>query len=299
MLVAGAATGSPALLATGIHSFVDTADQLISFRAQHRARPSAGGQRAADDYQGAHHWSLIHSMLVLGAGAGACLALGLARLSGVGDGAGGSRWGYAVLGISAVVEGASWLVGARKVERARGATSRWRFLRESTDPALVAVVAQDSAALLGVLLAIAGVLGSRLLGLPWLDPIAAMCIGLTLASAALVLARERSVLAGSGGAGSASIERLRTAIAREPGVAAVGGIWTLHLGPDELLVGCEIQFRGDLIGDSAEEAIDRVERAARAAEPRASRVLVGVEPSRWRATSAGERRPGGTGTRLG
>jgi cation diffusion facilitator family transporter len=291
-LVAAAVTGSLALLAAGIHSSVDIADQVTFFRAGRRARPSIDGPRDAGDGSGVHYWPLVSSTLLFGAGAGACLSLGIAWLVAGGNGVPAPSWTLAVLGLSAVVEGASWLIGARKLSRALQGASCWRFLRDSRDPALIAVVAQDTAALLGLLLASAGILGDRLLGTRLLEPIAAICIGLGLGGVSLVLARERRTLPGNGGAGSESIRRLRAAIAQEPGVAAVGGIWMLQLGADELLVSCEIELRRELLGRSAEEAIHRVERAARAAEPRASRVLVGVEPSRWHRASRTARAPG-------
>jgi cation diffusion facilitator family transporter len=297
-LVAAAVTGSLALLADGIRSSIDIADQVTFFRARRRVRPSGDGPRDAGDGSRVHYWPLVSSTLLFGAGAGACLALGLAWLVAGANGVPTPSWTLAVLGLSAIVEGASWLIGARKISQALYGASFWRFLRDSRDPALIAVVAQDTAALLGLLLAFAGILGDRLLGTRLLDPIAAICIGLSLGGVSLVLARERRTLLGNGGAGSESIQRLRMAIAQEPGVAAVGGIWTLQLGPDDLLVSCEIEFRGELLGRSAEEAIHRVERAARAAEPRASRVLVAVESSGWRATGAGTVRSDGTGTRL-
>lgn len=292
-LVAAAVTSSTALLAEGIHTLADVADQLIWLRARGVARATEGGQgEDAGDANQVYFWSLIASTLVLGGGGAACLALGVMRFPVARGGGPGASWAFAALGISAVVEGASWAVGMRKVARARNGVSVCRFLRESRDPALTAVVAQDTAALLGLLLAFLGTLGDHLLGIPWLDPVAAMGVGLTVAGVALLLARERRTLVGSKGAGSNSVGRLRRAIARDPNVAAVGGIWTLQLGPDDLLVSCQIEFRGDLLGEAVEEAIDRVERAARAAEPRASRVLVGVESSRWSAS----RRPGGKGS---
>lgn len=259
-LVAAAVTGSLALLSAGIHSSIDVADQVLFFRARRT-------------------WRVVSSTLVYGAGAGACLALGIAWLVTGRDGASTPRWTLAVLGVSAVVEGASCLVGAGKISRALHGMSFWGFLRGSRDPALIAVVAQDAAALLGLLVASAAVVGDRLLGTRALEPVAAICIGLDLGAVSLVLARERRTLLGDGETGTESLQRLRTAIAGEPGVAAVRGLWTLPLGPDELLVSCEIAFHPELLGRSAEEAIHRVERAARAAEPRASRVLVGVESS--------------------
>jgi divalent metal cation (Fe/Co/Zn/Cd) transporter len=300
-LVSAALTGSAALLASGVHSLVDAADQLIFFRAQRRSGAAQGrqpGVPGVEDRHDVYYRAIVSSTALLGAGAGACLLVGLAPPVRVGAHA---AWGWSavVLAVAAIVEGASWLVGVRHLVRAaRGAPLR-HFLRESREPALTAVVAQDTAAVLGLLLTALGVVGRSALGLPLLDSIAAVGVGVLVAGEALVLARERRALAGGESAGREAIQRLRSAIAQDPSVAAVSGVWTLQLGPDELLVSCQIEFRRDLLGAPAEEAIDRVEMAARAAEPRASRVLVAVEPSRPRhATGTRTEHASGAGSGL-
>jgi divalent metal cation (Fe/Co/Zn/Cd) transporter len=197
-----------------------------------------------------------------------------------------------------VFQAGSWIVGASKIAQGRNGGSPLRIFRAGVGPGLMAVVAQDTAALLGILFAFLGILGDRVLGLRILDPIASMCIGVLVAGMALVLARERSSLLLGETAWTDSIQRVRSAIQREPSVASVGEVWGMHLGPDELLVSCEVAFQHDPPGVTAEEAIDRVEKAARAAEPRASRVFIAVQSARSLKRAGSSDRPRGTNASL-
>jgi cation diffusion facilitator family transporter len=295
-LLVGAVGGSSAMIAEGFHSVVDTADQLLTFRAHRVTRRRADGH-AFLDARDAHYTSLAISLVVFGAGAGVAFVSGLARLAqGVNQEVGAAGWSYAVLGAAAVFQGVSWIVGVRKAAQAPGAGWLSRPFQPPLDPASRAVLAQDTAALVGLLLAWLGIIGDRVLGLHVLDPIASMCIGLLVAGMGLVLARERKGLLMGEGAGSESIQRVRRAIAAEASVASVGDVRVLQVGPDELMVTCEVEFRRDLAGAPVHEAIDRVEEAVRSAEPRASHVFVGVERSSPTRPGPGDPSPGASAT---
>lgn len=293
-LVVAAITGSVALLAAGLQSTVDAADQLLAFRAYRRAGSATDAPTILHGRE-ARYASLVSSLVIMGLGAGASIVVGLIRLGHGGDGGGAASAAYAILGASAVLQGASWIVGARKVAQARARRSSVGT-RGHVDPALKAVVAQDTGALLGTLIAFLGILGDRLLGLRALEPVASMGIGLTIAGVSLVLARERRTLL-LGESGSESIERVRSAIAKEPGVKSVGEVWAVELGPDELLISCQVEFRQDVVAAPVEDVMSRVEEAARSAEPRASRVFVAVERPRSR-PGDGSRGRRGTSTTL-
>ncbi len=268
--LAAAVTHSSAMLSEGIHSLVDTADQVLLLFGEQRSKKPADDEHPFGYGHELYFWTLVVSLLIFGVGGGVSFYEGVRRL-GSGATLEDPTWSYVVLAASAVFESVSWVVALRKLGAQRGGRSYWRTFRESKDPLILTVVVEDSAALIGLVIAFLGVLGGHVFGAPALDAIASLCIGVLLMGVALLLAREsRSLLVGES-AGKESVERMRRSIARERAVVGVGGIWTLQLAPGEILVNCEIAFQP---GAAIEEAIQRVERLIREAEPRARRIFI-------------------------
>jgi cation diffusion facilitator family transporter len=277
--IAAALSGSSAMLSEGIHSVVDTADQLLMLLGQHRARRPADEEHPFGYGHELYFWTLVVSIMIFGLGGGVSFYEGLLRLLEGGGEVRDPTWTYVVLGASALLEGTSWMVALKKLNARRQGRTFWRTFRESKDPTVLTVVVEDSAALLGLLLAFLGIFLSRLLGVAALDAVASMCIGVVLAGVALLLAREsRSLLVGES-AGREAVERIRRAIARDAAVQAVGGVWTMQLAPQEILVNCEIVLARHRPAERVEEAVERIEAAVRSEEPRATRIFVELRSS--------------------
>jgi divalent metal cation (Fe/Co/Zn/Cd) transporter len=186
-------------------------------------------------------------------------------------------WSYAVLGISAVAEGASWAIAFRELTRSMGKRGFLDALRDSKDPAIFCVLAEDSAALIGILVAFAGILLSDMLGMPVLDGIASILIGLVLATTALFLVREsRGLLIGEAAGREVVHDILRLAEA-DPSVARAARPLSMHLGPNEILVNMDVEFKSGISADDVVRAVDRLERAIRTTHPEVKRVYIEAE----------------------
>jgi cation diffusion facilitator family transporter len=275
-LVASAASGSSAMFSEGIHSVVDAGNQLLLLFGLARSR------RPADEFHPYGHgkelyfWSLIVAIVLFGLGGGVSFYDGAIHavrprpIENIG-------WTLLVLGVSAVLDGTSWTIAFKRLRRTRTDQSLWEAVRESKDPTVFVVLAEDSAALLGLGTAFLGVLLAEVLGAPMLDAIASMLIGLMLAGTALFLASEtRGLLVGET-AGRSLVRGVRSLAAADPAVAHVERALTMQLGPDQVLLNLEVIFRSDLSASEVAEAIDRIERAIRAAHPEVLRIFIEAE----------------------
>jgi divalent metal cation (Fe/Co/Zn/Cd) transporter len=149
----------------------------------------------------------------------------------------------------------------------KGEPGYLRAIRHSKDPATFAVLLEDTAALLGLLAALVGIGLGHVLGRPELDGAASVLIGLILCLAAALLARESKGLLIGERLRPEAREAIRKAILAEPAVARVVRGASMHLGPDDVLVTLEVEFRPGLSAADAAAAIDRLDKAIRAARP--------------------------------
>jgi cation diffusion facilitator family transporter len=274
--IAAAASASSALLAEAIHSCVDTVDQALLLLGTHRARRPPDRQHPFGHGQEAYFWSLIVSVLIFAVGGGMSLWEGLDRLrhrtplEAVG-------WSYAVLGVAAIFEGSSFAVAYRKLSARRRGRSLWRTFRESKDPALLAVVFEDSTAVVGLLLAFLGLfLGTRLRA-PALDGVASLGIGALLICSSALLAREtRSLLLGEA-ASDRVVGYIHEVLDADPAVRSAGPVLTMHFGPDEILVNMDVRFRASLTAGELERAVDRIEERIRARFPEVTRIFIEMD----------------------
>jgi len=184
---------------------------------------------------------------------------------------------YIVLGISLLVEGASFLIAMREFAHAKGPKSAWEFVRTAKDPSLFTVVFEDSAAMLGLLVAFFGVFLGHLLENPYFDGAASIVIGLILMTVAWGLARESKGLLIGEGAEPELLARLRSSVESDPDVKAVGAIRTMYLGPDDLLVNVDVAFRRTLRTEGVNRTIDRIESGLKAQDPAIKRVYIELD----------------------
>jgi cation diffusion facilitator family transporter len=277
-LLAAMASRSSAMLSESIHSFVDTSNELLLLLGVHRSQRPADPAHPFGHGQELYFWTFIVSLLVFALGGGMSVYEGVSRLrhpQPLQD----PFWSYVVIAAAFGFELISWIVGFREVGRVRRGRSLWRTFREAKDPSVFTVVLEDSAALVGLVLAFLGIYLGHRLGQPWPDAAASIGIGAVLVAVAALLAREsRSLLLGEG-VEPAVLERVRAAIRADPAVAAVGGILTMYLGPDDVLVNLEVRLRPEVTAAEATVAISRLEAAVRKDLPQAARIFVELRPS--------------------
>ena len=266
-------TGSSAMLSEGIHSLVDTGNSILLMVGVHRSRQAPSPQHPFGYGKELYFWSLIVGVLIFGLGGGISFYEGVLHVRDphpLED----PHWNYIVLGCAAVFEGISFTIAWRAFTRERGDTPFWKAVRRSKDPAVYTVLAEDSAALLGLAVAAVGVFCSHRLDMPRLDGAASIAIGLILAGVAVLLIREsRGLLVGEGirPETAHAIEAIARA---EAGVQQVGRVLSMYIGPEEALVTFEVTFASHVPAADVGTAIKRIEGAIRERFPKLRRIFI-------------------------
>jgi Predicted Co/Zn/Cd cation transporters len=174
---------------------------------------------------------------------------------------------YAVLGLAFLFEGASWTVAWRAFRKARGTLGFWKAFKVSKDPPAFMVLFEDSAALLGILIAGVGIFAAERFDAPVLDGVASILIGVVLAVTALLLAIESKSLLIGERAAPALIDAILAIARRDAGVAAAHGAITAQLAPDQILVALSVEFEDTLTADEIERCVASIERRVREGHP--------------------------------
>ncbi|MEO8811780.1 MAG: cation diffusion facilitator family transporter [Caulobacteraceae bacterium] len=274
-LTAFAFTRSSAMLTEGVHSLVDTLDQIFLLVGIRRAARPADEHHPFGYGLEAYFWSFAVALLIFTLGGAAAVYEGVRRVFSPED---LSRpWiNYLVLGASALFEGASFAVSYRAFRRTvHGRRIRlFRFLRLSKDPSLIATLLEDGAALIGLTLAGLGVFCSATLHWRWADGAASIAIGLLLAVVALFLANEvRSLIAGEAAAPRV-VAAVKKIIDDDPAVEAVDELLSLQLGPESILIGVTLEFRDGLSGEEIQACAQALSDKVQTADPRIGRIFL-------------------------
>ena len=273
--VAAGLSGSTAMLTEAIHSLVDTGDQILLLVGQSRAaRPSDPSHPLGYGME-AYFWSFIVALMVFLLGGVLSVYEGVRHILNPAPVI--SPWiSLGVLAVAAVFEGASFRIGYREYRRVvRGGPIRfWAFIRGSKDVSLVSVLLEDSAALIGIGLAAAGVVAASFFHLAWADGAASVAIGLLLAGVAFVLANEtRSLIAGEAVA-PIVMERLKDTLAHIDCITELEEIATLHLGPGAILVALTLALRAGSTTEAVDTAIFEITRCLQETDGRIAYVYV-------------------------
>jgi cation diffusion facilitator family transporter len=271
--VAAYFTGSSAMLSEGIHSLVDTGNGGLVLLGMKRAARPADAEHPFGHGKELYFWTMIVAISIFGIGGGMSVYEGILHMLHPVEG-GNPLINYAVLALAFAIEGTSFFVAMREFNKARGKVPAGEFIRTSKDPSLFTIVFEDSAAMLGLIVAFLGVLLGQITGIPQFDGGASVIIGLILMGVAWLLARESKGLLIGEGVEPAALDAMRAVVAADAGVAEVGAIRTMFLGPTDLLVNLDVAFRDGLGHAEVAEAIQRVESALKAAQPEIARVYI-------------------------
>jgi cation diffusion facilitator family transporter len=277
--VAAALSGSSAMIAEGIHSLVDTGNGLLVLLGISRAGRPADETHPFGYGKSLYFWTNIVAISIFGIGGGMSLYEGISHIRHVAPGGelGDPTAAYIVLGISLVVEGASFIIAISQFLRAKAGRSAWQYIQQSKDPSLYTVVLEDSAAMLGLVFAFLGIFLGHLLNNPYLDGLASIAIGLLLMSVAWILAsRTKGLLLGEG-VDPAELADIRRRVESDPAIARSGDILTMYMGPRDLLVNMGVCFVPGTTAEQMHESIRRVETDLQGAYPAINRVYIEAE----------------------
>jgi cation diffusion facilitator family transporter len=275
-LGAAAVTGSSAMLSEGIHSIVDTSNQILLLLGLKRAARAADKDHPFGHGKEIYFWSFVVAILIFAVGAGISLYEGIQHIRHPHP-IENPHVNYIVLALSMVFEGAAWTLAYREFKRTKGRRSLLRAVHESKDPSIFVVLFEDTAATLGLVVAFLGVWLSQVTGQAWLDGAASVAIGLILGGTAFWLSLETKSLLIGESARPELVEGVRRLAQDVPEIERVGEVLTLHMGPEFILVNVSVDFRDDCPAGRVETAVASLGRAVKANWPRVKRVFVEAE----------------------
>jgi cation diffusion facilitator family transporter len=278
-LVAGLASGSSAMLAEAAHSLGDTINQALLLTALRRSRRPADEQHPFGYGQARYFWSLLAAVGIFVLGAGFAAYEGVTALIDPRE-TGSPLWSLVVLAAAFVFEGASFLraVWQLRREAAEADRSVSSHLRTEAEPALRAVVWEDGVALVGLLLAAAGLLLDEATGTQVWDAVASLAIAVLLVVVAYGLGRQNMEHL-IGKAVAPDMQRgIADLIRGTDGVDGVLDLLTMRLAPDQVLVAARVDLASDFSPEELEEAADEVERRIREEFPEVRHVFLDPTP---------------------
>jgi cation diffusion facilitator family transporter len=281
--VAAGLTGSSAMLTEGFHSVVDSLNQILLLWGQHRAARPADEAHPTGYGRELYFWSFVVAILIFATGAGLSVVEGVSHLHAP-EPPENPSIAYVVLAISALLEGASWLMAVRQFGRAKGRLGWWQAIRRSKDPSMFVVLFEDSAALVGLVIAAAGLWLSGATGDARWDGVASIAIGVMLGVVATLLARESKGLLIGERASPRLIAAVRRALRDCEEVTAVGEIVTVHLGPRSVFAAADVDFVDPVPVGRIEALIAEVEEALKRDWPEITALY--IKPKAGAGTSA-------------
>jgi cation diffusion facilitator family transporter len=265
--IVAAITGSAAMLAEGIHSAVDTGNELLLLIGERNSAKPADAKHPFGYGKELYFWALIVALSVFSLGGGLSIYHGIEALRHP-EPLQDPTWNYVVLGVSALFEGYSWNVSRQALNKLRKpGTSLWQTVHASKDASVFTVFIEDTAALIGLLIAALGIALGHYFNNPYFDPAASVLIGLLLVGAAFTLARETGALLVGESIGPDATRKVREVFEKDPAIQSVTALQTMQLGPDEALLTAAVQFRRGMRIDEVEDAIERLEKAVMARYP--------------------------------
>jgi cation diffusion facilitator family transporter len=268
-----ALSGSTAMLAEALHSVADTGNQALLLVGLKLSRKPPDAEHPFGYGKERFFWAFVVAMTMFIIGSVVSIWQGILRIIDPHP-IHHANLTYIVLGLSALFESYPWYVAFRQMRGPMREKGLFRAIRETKRLSVLTVLLEDSAAMVGLAIAAAGILASRLAGTTVYDGIASIVIGLVLFGVAALLAYETKSLLIGESVTRENYARIHAAIRSIPQVEQILDLLTMHMGPDDILVNVNVLFRDDLTTDEVEQAVDDIESAVREAVPHVRRIFV-------------------------
>ena len=274
--VAAGMTGSSSMLTEGVHSVVDSGNQVLLLYGQRKAKRPADDAHPFGYGRELYFWAFVVAFLIFAIGAGVSIFEGWRHIREP-EPLTSPTVAYVVLAISFALEGSSWTIAMREFAKAKGDLGWWDAIHRSKDPAGFIVLFEDSAALAGLVIAGIGIWASHAFNQPWIDGAASIAIGVILAMVAVLLARESKGLLIGERADPAVIATIRTIVAAHPAIVSVNHVRTIHTAPESIFAAISADFDDTLTMGDGETMIEAMETELRAAVPTLSSIYIRPE----------------------
>ena len=266
-------TGSSAMMSEAIHSVVDSGNQLLLLYGMKRASLPATPDHPFGHGLQLYFYTFVVAVLIFGVGAVISILSGIQKIMHPAT-VEHAEINYIVLTASIAFEAIVWVLALKAFNSSRGKLSILQAVRRSKDPTLFTVLFEDTAALLGLIVALCGVFFSQLLDMPVLDGLASVIIGVILALTAGFLAYESQSLLTGESADPATRDGIAEIARNEPGVERLNQNLTMHFGPNDVFVALSLDFRDSLTAAEVENTVSKIEQTIKATFPHVSRVFI-------------------------
>jgi cation diffusion facilitator family transporter len=278
-------TRSSAMFSEGIHSVVDTGNQILLLYGLRRSKKLPDERFPFGHGKEIYFWSFVVAILIFAVGAGISVYEGVKHLLHPLP-VENPIVNYVVLAFAMVFEGAAWFFAWREFSKTKGRHGYIKAVQRGKDPSMFVVLFEDTAAMLGLIIAFLGIYLGQVTGSPYFDGAASIVIGFILGGTAIWLAVETHGLLIGEGANPEVLATIREVVGRYGVIEHVNEVATMHIGPEYVLVNISVDFSSAASADDVESVVRQLDRELKAALPRVKRVFIEAE----------SRRPSGSAT---
>jgi cation diffusion facilitator family transporter len=274
--IAAAITGSSAMLSEGIHSVVDTGNQVLLLYGLRQARKPPDEKFPFGHGKEIYFWSFVVAIMIFAVGAGLSIFEGIYHIM---DPKEFKKpfVNYVVIVLAVVFEGIAWMFAWREFSRAKGKWGYFEAVHRGKNPSIFVVLFEDSAAILGLVVAFVGILLTQITGNPYYDGTASIIIGFILGGTAVWLAYETKGLLIGESANQDVVGQIRKIMTSHENIEHVNEILTLHMGPDFILVNISVDFINTICAEDIESTVSRLDREIKKDIPNVKRIFIEAE----------------------
>lgn len=259
-------TNSSAMMSEGFHSLVDIGNQSLLLLGLSRAKKKPDADHPFGYGKEIYFWSFIVAILLFALGGGFSIYEGI------------THWrspskithiylNYAVILFAFIFELSAWTIAMKAFKKTNTQRNWLKAIHKAKDPALMVVLLEDSAAILGLIIAFVGISLSYWMDMPHFDAIASVLIGVVLLIISIWLAYESKHLLIGEAADPIVINDIKKIVNAHPHISGVQNILTMHVGPNDVLVTLYVDFYDDISSQKVEQAIADLELSIKKLHP--------------------------------
>lgn len=274
--IASVLTGSSAMMSEGIHSLVDTGNQVLLLLGLKKAKKPADKNYPFGHGKEIYFWSFVVAIMIFAVGAGISIYEGVHSLMDPHP-VQNPYINYIVLGLAMIFEGFAWYFAWKEFDKATGDRGYYETVRKEKNPTIFVVLFEDSAAMLGLIVAFIGIALGQWTGLHIFDGIASIVIGIILGITAAWLAYETKGLLIGESADPQIVKSITNMASSHAAISNVNEVLTLHMGPSYILLNLSVNFKDSLEVASIEQDISKLTTQIKGQHPLVKRVFIEAE----------------------
>ena len=271
--IAAFITGSSVMFSEGIHSVVDTGNQMLLLYGLKQAKKPADDRFPFGHGKEIYFWSFVVAIMIFAVGAGVSIYEGVHRLLNPTP-LENIMVIYIVLSLAMIFEGAAWFFALKEFRQAKGKWGYIEAVQRGKDPSIFVVLFEDTAAMLGLLVALLATILTQVTGNLYLDGFASIIIGFILAVTAMWLAFETKGLLIGESANMHVVSGIRKILKAYERIEHVNEVLTMHMGPEFILVNISVEFRDEATATEIEETVSQLDTEIKNAYENVKRIFI-------------------------